>query len=85
MKAREEPPQNSRPLQEAQGSGLAEVLQALDDETLRKIFKKAPALALNNLRYDEDEAAVDQSASEGRRDDSADERVDTSVKDLSII
>ena len=82
MKAREEPPQNSRPLQEAQGSGLAEVLQALDDETLRKIFKKAPALALNNLRYDE---AVDQSASEGRRDDSADERVDTSVKDLSII
>ena len=43
-----------------QGPGLAEVLQDLDDETLRRIFKMPPLSAVDDLRRDEGQLAVEQ-------------------------
>ena len=63
---REEQTQSHAPratLQTPQGPGLAEVLHALDDETLQRIFKMAQPLMGNDLQHDGDAAAVEQSSS----------------------
>lgn len=65
MKAFEErtwSPGHTEALQRSQGPGLAEVLHALDDQTLRMIFKMSPQLTVNDLRHD-GEALADQSPS----------------------
>ena len=81
-------------LQMSQGPGLAEVLHALDDETLQRIFKMAQPFMVNNLRRDEDGAAVGQSplmkegdlrCYKGGTADMPLQVTDQTVKDLSII
>jgi len=37
----------------SQGNGLAEMLQDLDDKTLRKIFRMQPPLTVDELQHDE--------------------------------
>lgn len=67
--------------------GLAEVLHALDDETLQRIFKVAQPLTVNDLQY-EDGAAVEPSWLKGgdlrrlrlKREDTADMPLQMKVK-----
>lgn len=57
-KAREEQTKSLPVEWTSQESGLAEVLHALDDNMLCRIFKMALPLTVNDLRHDDDGAAV---------------------------